>query len=73
MGRSRGYAPISSDDPTTCPPLIPPPAITIVQQFVQWSRPPAGFTFGVRPNSPDASTSVSWSSLRSWRSSSSEL
>ena len=34
-GRSFGYAPISSDEPTTCPPFTPPPAKSIVQHCGQ--------------------------------------
>ena len=32
VGRSLGIAPISSEEPTACPPLMPPPAIRTVQQ-----------------------------------------
>ena len=48
----------------TCPPLMPPPAIDTVQHCGQWSRPPAGLIFGVRPNSPIATTIVLSSSPR---------
>jgi len=71
-GRSFGYAPSSSDAPTTWPPFTPPPAIDIVQHCGQWSRPPAGLIFGVRPNSPIATTSVLSSMPRLARSSSSD-
>src|SRR5581483_4686424 len=35
VGRSFGAAPMSSDAPTTCPPLMPPPAITTDQHCGQ--------------------------------------
>src|SRR5258708_661746 len=73
VGRSFGIAPISSEAPTTWPPLMPPPAIDIVQHCGQWSRPPAGLIFGVRPNSPIATTIVLESSPRSCKSSRSRL
>ena len=57
-GDPSGMRRVSSDAPTTWPPFTPPPAIDIVQHCGQWSRPPAGLIFGVRPNSPIATTSV---------------
>jgi hypothetical protein len=36
----------------TRPPRMPPPARATLKPVGQWSRPPAGFTIGVRPNSP---------------------
>src|SRR5437588_321105 len=57
-GRDFGAYPNSSDSPTTVPPLIGPPPIRIDHTPGWWSRPPAGFTFGVRPNSPSATTIV---------------
>ena len=50
------------------PPFTPPPATSAVQQPAQWSRPPFEFSFGVRPNSPVATTSVVSSKPRSSRS-----
>ena len=52
----------------TRPPFTPPPATSAVQQPAQWSRPPLAFSFGVRPNSPVATTSVRSSRPRSSRS-----
>ena len=40
------------------PPLMPPPAITTVKTFGQWSRPAVPLIFGVRPNSEAMHTSV---------------
>jgi len=45
-------------------PWTPPPANFMVQHCGQWSRPPAGFTRGVRPNSARLQTSVSSSMPR---------
>src|ERR1022692_8367 len=52
VGRSFGVAPISSDAPITCPPLIPPPAIIMLQHCGQWSRPPALARLGGPPPGP---------------------
>ena len=44
--------------PTTWPPLMPPPARTVVHELAQWSRPWLPLIFGVRPNSPIQTISV---------------
>ena len=53
----------------TWPPLIPPPARTVVQAAGKWSRPACGLILGVRPNSPIQTISVESSSPRLRRSS----
>ena len=55
--------------PMTWPPLIPPPANTVVQAAGKWSRPAWALIFGVRPNSPIQTISVESSSPRLRRSS----
>src|SRR4029079_15093564 len=56
--------------PIASPPLIPPPARTVLHELAQWSRPLRSATiFGVRPNSPIQTMVVVSSSPRSWRSS----
>ena len=57
-GRSAGTAPMGSLAPTIRPPCTPPPAKPTVKHCGQWSRPPAGFTRGVRPNSARLQTRV---------------
>ena len=51
-----------------CPPLTPPPASQIVKPSGLWSRPSFPSAYGVRPNSPPQTTSVSSSSPRAFRS-----
>ena len=46
----------------------PPPANMAWPAGAQWSRPPSLLIFGVRPNSPQITTAMSWSSPRSYRS-----
>ena len=58
FGLSAGSAPLLLDEPTTRPPLIPPPATAALKTFGQWSRPAFVLIFGVRPNSPHAITIV---------------
>ena len=50
------------------PCLMPPPAITTLNTFGQWSRPARLLIFGVRPNSDPMQTSVDDSSPRRSRS-----
>ena len=69
--RSRGSAPIASEEPMTCPPGTPAPATAIENTPGQWSRPAEWLISGVRPNSPMASTSVLSRSPRESMSSSS--
>ena len=57
-GRSAGAEAWASLAPMTWPPRMPPPASSALQTPGQWSRPPAALSFGVRPNSPVATTSV---------------
>ncbi len=59
-GSETGYAPILSEEPITCPPRIPPPAINTDWHDPQWSLPPSLLIFGVRPNSPITTINV-WS------------
>ena len=51
-GRSLAAMPSAPVLPMTCPPLIPPPASTVVQAAGKWSRPACALILGVRPNSP---------------------
>src|SRR5206468_2873577 len=57
-GRSETSMPSAEVLPTTCPPLIPPPASTVDHDTAQWSRPLAPLILGVRPNSPIQTTRV---------------
>ena len=61
-------SPISSVSPTTCPPLIPAPAMNIENPHGLWSRPEPFSLKGVRPNSPPHTTSVVSSSPCALRS-----
>ena len=61
--------PSAPELPMTWPPLIPPPARTVVQAAGKWSRPACGLILGVRPNSPIQTISVESSSPRARRSS----
>ena len=59
--RRAGPSPPSRRRPccrSTWPPLIPPPARTVVQAAGKWSRPACGLILGVRPNSPIQTISV---------------
>ena len=64
---------VRSVSPTTCPVLMPPPVKNNEPAAPQWSRPPAGFTRGVRPNSDRLHTIVFFSIPRCSRSSISAL
>src|SRR4051812_50089876 len=78
-----GRSPLASVEPTTSPPLTPPPPSRQNIELPQWSRPgvpllPAGpplppsFIFGVRLNSPHRTTRVRSSRPRSDRSGNSD-
>src|SRR5215208_2092512 len=78
-GRSLGRSPLAFVEPTTVPPLTPPPPSRQQKALPQWSRPgvpwdigapplPPSFIFGVRPNSPQSTTRVSSNRPRSSRS-----
>src|SRR5262249_39283454 len=69
-GRSFTSIPSALVAPTAWPPLIPPPASTVDQEFAQWSRPFCWLILGVRPNSPIQTIVVVSKSPRSFRSSS---
>src|SRR5262249_27103059 len=58
-GRSSTVVPSALVLPMAWPPLMPPPARTVVQALGKWSRPCCGLIFGVRPNSPIQTMSVS--------------
>lgn len=68
-GALGGKAPDRIAFPITRPPFTPPPANKAVKHCGQWSRPPAGLTLGVRPNSLKAATIVLASIPRCLRSS----
>ena len=68
-GRSAISMPSALVLPMTWPPLMPPPARTVVHEVGQWSRPCCRLIFGVRPNSPIQTISVESSRPRCFRSS----
>src|SRR5437899_4621033 len=70
VGLSLGSEAVESEDPYACPPLIPAPASSTENTRGQWSLPALALIFGVRPNSPDTTTSVEDRSPRPARSSS---
>ena len=57
-GRSLGYSALASVAPMAWPIFRPPPARTTDMAPGQWSRPASLLIRGVRPNSPQTSTSV---------------
>ncbi len=63
-----GSAAVASDSPWAWPRFTPPPAMTRLKTFGQWSRPPVLLSFGVRPNSLVTRTRVESRSFRSSRS-----
>ena len=55
-----GSEAVEFDAPKIEPRLMPPPASTTLNTLGQWSRPAVPLIFGVRPNSLETMTSVSF-------------